>query len=83
LRFTYKGLPRVVEPHAHGTSTAGNEMMRAYQIDGETSQPSGELGWRPFLIDRVENLTTGETFSGTRPLYRRGDRGMRVVHCEL
>ena len=84
LSFTYKELPRVVEPHAHGTSTAGNEMMRAYQTAGETTQEHGELGWRPFLIDRISNLTVlRETFSGTRPQYRRGDRGMSAVHCEL
>ena len=84
LTFTYKGLPRVVEPHAHGTSTAGNELMRAYQTEGETTQPDGELGWRPFRIDRIEGLQTlPETFEGTRPRYRRGDRGMNVVHCEL
>ena len=82
LTFSYDGYHRVVEPHAHGLSKADNEMVRAYQTAGGSSD--GQLGWKPFLVEKIVGLqTTGETFSGTRPGYRRGDRGMNLVHCEF
>ena len=34
LSFIYDGQNRVVEPHAYGMSTAGNECLRAYQTAG-------------------------------------------------
>lgn len=30
LAFEYEGFEREVQPHAHGTSTAGNEVISAY-----------------------------------------------------
>ena len=83
MAFDYDGLPRVVEPHAHGTSLAGKEMLRAYQVKGQSASDPN-LGWRPFIVAKMVRVRVLErTFAGTRPLYRRGDRGMRVVHCEL
>ena len=82
LTFSYDGYHRVVEPHAHGLSKTDKEMVRAYQTAGDSS--SGELGWKPFLVEKIVNLrTAGHAFSGTRPKYSRGDRGMNSVHCEL
>ena len=34
LEFNYDGHHRVVEPHTHGISAAGNEVLRCYQIAG-------------------------------------------------
>ena len=31
LAFNYEGLPREIEPHAHGISLAGKEVVRGYQ----------------------------------------------------
>ena len=65
LEFDYQGYHRVVEPHAHGTSKTAKEMVRAYQTAGGTA--SGELGWKPFLVEsnpppaagRCSELLTG------------------------
>ena len=33
LSFTYKGNPRVVEPHAYGMGSDGDDLLRAYQAE--------------------------------------------------
>ena len=33
LSFIYKGKPRVVEPHAYGMGSDGNDLLRAYQSE--------------------------------------------------
>ena len=82
LTFNYDGYSRVVEPHAHGLSKTDEEIVRAYQTAGSSS--TGELEWKLFLVSKIENLQTlTTTFSETRPRYKRGNREMNVVHCEL
>ncbi|MXZ46454.1 MAG: hypothetical protein F4Z08_05595 [Chloroflexi bacterium] len=82
LTFTYDGLPREIEPHAHGTSSTGKEVVRGFQTAGQSS--SGELGWRMWTVAKMELLSVSSaTFAETRPDYRRGDRQMHPVHCEL
>ena len=34
LTFEYDGYPRIVEPHAHGVTSKGNEALRCYQTAG-------------------------------------------------
>ena len=82
LTFTYDDPPRVVEPHARGLSKADKEIVRAYQIDGGTNSEDGELGWRPFLVGKMQHIQVLEdVFTETRPQYVRGDRGMSL--CPL
>lgn len=42
IQFYYENELRVVEPHCYGMTTAGNEGLRAFQIDGYSS--SGKWG---------------------------------------
>lgn len=82
LEFDYDGLPREVEPHAHGLSSAGNEVVRGFQTGGESS--SEELGWRLWRVDKMVSLNVSDsTFSNTRSGYSQGDSQMHPVHCEL
>ncbi len=83
LAFNYDGYPRVVEPHAYGLSKTGKDMLRAYQVAGE-SKSDPTLGWRPFLVKKIKNLTIlDQTFTGTRPLYNPEDKSMVRVYCCL
>ena len=41
LEIDYDGLPREIEPHAHGTSSTGKEVVRGFQTAGQSS--SGPL----------------------------------------
>ena len=82
LAFDYDGLPREIEPHAHGISSTGKEVVRGFQTAGKSS--SGALGWRLWDVAKMESFSVSEsTFVGTRPGYVKGDSHMHPVHCEL
>ena len=82
LQFYYNGGTRVVEPHCYGTTTAGNEGLRAYQVSGYSE--SGNLGWKMFDLGHASSiLVLDESFSSSRPGYKRGDKGMSQIYCEL
>ncbi len=82
VQFYYNGGIRVVEPHCHGVTTAGNEGLRAYQVSGYSE--SGRLGWKMFDLSKASSIIIfDETFSGPRPDYKRGDKGMSQIYCEL
>ena len=82
LAFNYDGLPREIEPHAHGISSKGNEVVRGYQTDGQSS--SGPLGWRLWDAAKMESLRVcRSTFTNPHSDYRRNDSGMKSVHCQI
>ncbi len=82
IEFYYEGELRVVEPHCYGDSTAGNEGLRAYQIDGYSS--SGKFGWKMYDLGKADDITvTDRSFAGSRAGYKRGDKGMSNIHAEL
>ena len=82
LMFIYDGLQRVIEPHAHGTSSRGKEVVRGFQTDGQSS--SGPLGWRLWDVAKMKSLRVSDTtFAIPRPGYVRGDAQLISVHCEF
>ncbi len=83
LEFTYHGHPRIVEPHAYGLSLKQNEVVRCYQTGG-TSDSGTVPCWRLMEIDEIESLSmTGQHFVGERIGYKKGDKGMSTIFCEL
>ena len=82
LAFHYDNLPREIEPHAHGTSSTGKEVVRGFQTDGRSS--SGQLGWCLWDVAKMRSLRVSEsTFTDTRLDYVRGDSQLQPVHCEI
>ena len=82
LAFNYDGLPREIEPHAHGISLADKEVVRGYQTGGQSS--SGQLGWRLWVVAKMGSLREcHSTFASPRPEYHQNDSGMKSVHCQL
>lgn len=83
LTFSYHGFPRTVEPHAYGVDQNGHDVIRAYQVGG--SSESGEYrGWKLFHVVEMFSLTLQQnTFSKPRDGYKRGDKGMARIYCEL
>lgn len=82
IEFYYNGGNRTVEPHCHGVTTAGNEGLRAYQVDGFSE--SGKMGWKMFDLGNASNIhILDEIFDGPRTGYKKGDRGMSQIYCEL
>ena len=82
LTFTYSGLARVVEPHAVGVSTAGNQILRCFQTSGRHVTAGHE--WDLCTLSGINALAAnGDSFVGERPGYKRGDRGMTQIYAEL
>lgn len=83
LSFSYDGRNRIVEPHTYGTDGKGHKALRAYQTSGGSE--SGEyVGWEIFHADKIGNLSIlSDTFSCSRPGYKRGDSAFQTIGCQL
>jgi hypothetical protein len=58
---------RIVEPHCHGISRTGKEVLRGYQTGGFSSSGRA-VGWRLFEVWKTSGLQrTGEIFVGIVP----------------
>jgi len=73
IKISYRDGPivlpghRIIEPHAFGTATSGNDVVRAWLREGISktgiSGKSPKPGWRLFRIDRIKNVKiTGDSF---------------------
>ena len=77
IKLDYEPGHRLIEPHAYGLSKDGNELLRAFQVEGASA--SGEhVNWKLFRVDRITQLAMlDERFDHPRPGYRRGDSAMK------
>ena len=83
IEFSHGGGRRVVEPHTHGISTAGNEVLRGYQVSGYSSSRTPPF-WSLFDVSKMTRLTlTADTFPTNRPDHDPDDAGMTQVHCHV
>ncbi len=82
LELRYHGYSRVVEPHAYGRDDSGDELLRCYQISGGSE--SGErVGWKLLKVGEVFSLHLGNTPFSTRPNYRRNDKAIEHMYCQI
>lgn len=81
IEFSYDGESRTVEPHCYGVTTKGNEAIRAFQIGGFSS--SGKLGWKMYDLSKAEDIEVLEDTFDARDDYKKGDKGMSEIFCEI
>lgn len=81
VEFTYDGEIRIVEPHCYGLTTKGNEAIRAFQIDGYSS--TGTMGWKMYDLSKADDIQLHDDVFSIRGGYKRGDKGMSKIFCEL
>lgn len=82
VRFAYAGGLRTVEPHAHGWSAAGVELLRGYQTFGFST--SGEAaGWKTFHVDKLAGLRLEEQTFEARPEFERDATGLSRLCCAV
>lgn len=83
LELQYHGFSRIVEVHAVGVSTAGNPVMRVWQVRGG-SVSDEPTGWKLLRLDEATGAAlTNEKSAAPRPGYKPGDKGMTRIICEL
>lgn len=83
IEVRYDGFGRVVEVHAVGRSTAGNPVMRVWQVEGGSAS-NNRVGWKLMRLDETQFIGATDRISeAPRDGYKRGDRGMSTVDCEI
>lgn len=75
---------REIEPVAYGTSLAGFEVVRAFQVMGMTDRKRsvfGRRGWKLFRVDKMLTYNvTDNTFDGPRDKFNpRDDEKMSIL----
>ena len=82
VTFTYDEKPRMIEPHAVGTDSKGDIVLRGFQIDGESQ--TSPRAWKLFKAEKIVDLeVTNVTFISARPGYKTGDRAMTEIFAQL
>ena len=82
IRFEYHGGAREVEPYLYGRSSAGVELLRAFQLRGASR--SGETaGWKMFQVADISSVSvTFEPFTA-RSGYDPNDTVITFVNCRV
>ena len=52
LKLAYSAGSRIVEPHVYGLTGSGKELLRCYQVVGESASRH-RAGWKLLRADRV------------------------------
>jgi hypothetical protein len=82
IEFHYEGRIRIVEPFCYGTSTAGHDILRGYQIRGHSE--SGKLGWKLFKVNEMKLINClHEHFDESRQHYNPRDKDMIRIYCRV
>lgn len=55
IQFNYEEGKRIVEPYCFGLSREGNNVLRAYQIKGD-SRSGKNSGWKLFSASKMKNI---------------------------
>ncbi|WP_395055077.1 hypothetical protein [Polaromonas sp.] len=82
LELRYSGYTRTVEPHAYGRDKSGDEILRCYQTGGG-SQSGERVGWKLLKVADVYAIHTLKAVFGQRPEYKRNDKAMDYIFCQL
>lgn len=83
LELRYDGFTRIVEVHAVGTSEEGHDLMRVWQVRGG-SVSNERIGWKLFRLDETFSPhLTDEKSEAPRKGYKRGDKAMRFITCQI
>jgi len=78
IRFTYKDTERVIEPYTYGCNFKGNDVLRGFQIQGETKNT-----WKLFTVEKMEYIELEDNFTQLREGYTRGDSAMQRIYIEI
>lgn len=82
LELRYHGYVRIVEPYAYGRDKNGDALLRCFQISGGSD--SGQAtGWKLLKMADIFAIREQSIAFAPRPEYRRGDKAMTFMLCQL
>jgi hypothetical protein len=82
LELRYHGYARIVEPYAYGRDKNGDAVLRCYQLSG--GSVSGQTtGWKLLKVADAYAINEQKEGFSPRPEYRRGDKSMTFMFCQL
>lgn len=82
VKMKYQGRERILDPYLIGTTTAGNETLRAYQVRGY-SESGGLPAWRLFTLRGISGVEILDTSFKIHPQYNPYDRDMVRISCRV
>lgn len=84
LQLDYSGWTRLVEVHTVGVSSAGNPIIRAYQLTGG-AESGQHAGWKLFDLDKIPETykITDIPSEAPRPGYKKGDSAFLDIFREV
>ena len=83
VSLTYEGVTRIVEPHAYGLCSEGNEILRCYSVEENRSSILYQ-DWNLLPMSKVEKLTMLENgFLSARPGYVKDDKPINIIYEQL
>jgi predicted DNA-binding transcriptional regulator YafY len=82
IEFYYDGLLRTVEPYTYGSTSRGEDALRAYQVSGD-SVSGQQSGWKLFKLMKINNLSEVNENFEPRSEYRLGDSAFSNIFCEI
>ncbi len=82
ISLYYDGGIREVEPYCFGVSRQGNILLRVYQISGYSN--SNKLGWKLLSFENIKTIEILKgKFENIRIEYKKGDKAMTSIFCEI
>ncbi|MBY0485951.1 MAG: hypothetical protein K2P85_01975 [Flavobacteriaceae bacterium] len=82
IEIYYENQLQVVEPYCYGISKRGEEILKAYLIQG--CQKELKTNWNNYYLDKANDLNVlKQTFIYVREDYARGDEEMYHIYAQL
>jgi hypothetical protein len=83
IELSYDGYARVVEAHACGITKEGHTVMRVWQVRGGSVHHE-PIGWKLLRLDETRGVhLLAEKALAPRTGYRRGDKAMQRIYCQV
>jgi hypothetical protein len=80
LKLTYSAGNRIVEPHVYGRDGAGKELLRCYQIAGE-SMSQERAGWKLLRASDATSVEVLDVRFERRTGYNPSDPAIHEVYA--
>ncbi len=82
LKLAYSAGNRIVEPHVYGLDGAGRELLRCYQLAGESASRE-RAGWKLLWAGDIASVEVLDVSFLLRAGYKRDDPTIREVLARI